>query len=300
MILLLKPITITEAKLAGTNLPEDPSIEWTAGETCALGAVRHLPGTHRVYLSLQDGNVNHDPLTSPPWWKDVGPTNRWAMFDGLPGKASEAPNVLTVTLRPGGAITAIGLVGSNAIKVRALMRDKPGGATVFDQEFSLSSVMITNALEYATAPFEYRSEFVIRDLPVYTQCEVQITLTGDGVTPVSIKELVIGPAYQFAAPALGLKLSIVDYSQIREDDFGVTAVVERPYVRKVECKFIVPRAEKNKTFAVLTSFRATPVLVVPSYEADDDALILLGILRDPVIEMTTRDYHVCTLTARGL
>jgi hypothetical protein len=71
---LIKPITITDAKLVSSSVPEATVTEYAAGTTYGAGDIRGVTsGTAQdVYQSLQAGNVGQAPATSPVWWKLLG------------------------------------------------------------------------------------------------------------------------------------------------------------------------------------------------------------------------------------
>jgi hypothetical protein len=72
--LLIRPITVTDAKLVSSSVPEAMVPEFSAAATYAAGDVRGVTsGTAQdVYQSLQAGNVGHAPANSPTWWKLLG------------------------------------------------------------------------------------------------------------------------------------------------------------------------------------------------------------------------------------
>ena len=71
---LIKPITITDAKLVSSSVPEATVAEYAAGTTYAAGDIRGVTsGTAQdVYQSLQAGSVGRAPASSPAWWKLLG------------------------------------------------------------------------------------------------------------------------------------------------------------------------------------------------------------------------------------
>lgn len=71
---IIRPITITDAKLTSTDIPEAIVTEYNAATTYASGDIRGVTtGTSQaVYKSLQAGNVGHSPASSPTWWKQIG------------------------------------------------------------------------------------------------------------------------------------------------------------------------------------------------------------------------------------
>ena len=80
---IIRPLTITDAVLAATNVPETDYPAYSGAATYALGdrVIVVGPDVHKIYESLQAGNTGHAPAASPAYWEDVGPTNRWRPFD---------------------------------------------------------------------------------------------------------------------------------------------------------------------------------------------------------------------------
>ena len=106
----INPVAITDAMLISSTRAENDYTTWASGTTYALAARVISTTTHRIYESVQAGNLNHNPITdSGTWWIDVGPTSRWAMFDQTVGTVTEQASPLTVVLAPG-AITALALL----------------------------------------------------------------------------------------------------------------------------------------------------------------------------------------------
>lgn len=69
--------TVTDAQFTGTTLPEVPPAAWSSGTTYGLAATSSVAvggNAFDVYESLQVGNANHAPASSPTWWKLRGRT----------------------------------------------------------------------------------------------------------------------------------------------------------------------------------------------------------------------------------
>lgn len=86
---LVKPITVTDAMLVSSSVPETVVAEYAAGTTYAAGAIRGVTtGTAQiVYESLQAGNLGHTPASSPLWWKVLGTV--YAAYSGAVSYADQ-------------------------------------------------------------------------------------------------------------------------------------------------------------------------------------------------------------------
>lgn len=291
---VIRTTSITEAMLAYSSVAEDTNPAWSAGETCGLGALRHLASTHRVYAAAAAGNVGHDPSTSPTWWTDAGATNRWAMFDGALGRSTTSATDVTVRLQPG-AVSGLALMGVQARRVRIAIRDTVSGATVYDRTFSLSAVTIGNWLEYFTAPFTYRTEFANTALPLYSQGELEVTLYGNGQQDVVCAELVVGTAVDLGVPTYGAKLGITDYSRKDTDAWGNTTLVQRAFARTLDIGFKLDGAQLERVYATLGELRATPCVWLA-----DGLPAIYGWVGDFSIDVRAQTHSFCNLQIKGL
>jgi hypothetical protein len=106
--------SITEAMLTSSNVVESET-QWVSGATYAALSVRRGNGaySHRMFESVQDGNLNH-PVSDPLWWRDIGPTNRWACFDLLRNTGTVRASPMIVEITPGRRVDSIGLAGLGA------------------------------------------------------------------------------------------------------------------------------------------------------------------------------------------
>lgn len=73
---VIRPTFITDAMLTSSDVPEGAGTAWSSATTYALDArVDVQTGTViDVYQSLQAGNTNHAPASSPTWWQKVATT----------------------------------------------------------------------------------------------------------------------------------------------------------------------------------------------------------------------------------
>ena len=85
-MILVRPITVTREMIFSSNIEENDAPEWSS--TVTYAEAQEVLYQHRVWESLIDGNLNHAPdtgaLADPPKWLDLGPANRYRMFDASP------------------------------------------------------------------------------------------------------------------------------------------------------------------------------------------------------------------------
>jgi hypothetical protein len=295
---VIRPVTITDSMLASSTLAEDTNPAYNAGTTYALGDLVHVAATHLVYKSLQAANTGNDPATATTWWQQVGPTNKWAMFDQAVGSVSTGASPLTVRLVVG-AVTAIALIGLvDATEATVDVYESPGGSLVYTETISLDSYGISDWLEYWTAPIEYNTEAVFYNLPTTGASEIKVIITGSGNVGCGV--LVAGASYSLGGTQYGATIGITDYSRKEVDEFGVTSLVQRSYARRMDVRLQMEAVTLNKVYALLSTLRATPCVWAASDVAGYESMTIYGWARDFSIDLAMPTVHYCTLQIEGL
>src|SRR4030042_548908 len=86
--------------------------------------------SHKIYESLQAGNVGNTPRLSPTFWLDSGNTNRWKMFDKSVSSRTINADSIAVTLQPTGRCDSVALLNISAASARFRMTDSASSATI--------------------------------------------------------------------------------------------------------------------------------------------------------------------------
>jgi hypothetical protein len=276
------PITITPAMLTNTTAAEPGPGEavWSVGTTYAEGITAISTTTHRVYESLNNSNIGHDPTTDDGTnWLDIGPTNRWKMFDLLRNTGTEVASPLTVVITPGRRVDTIGLVGVTADS--ATVTVKVGGVTVYTVTEDLRVREVASWSGYFFTPFSYRSTVYQFALPPYTGAEVTVTLaraTGN----VSCGSLVLGTSVYLGVTLQGVESDILNFSKIERDEYGNTTLIPRRTVPKSSPTAIIEKGAVNLVRAVRDQLNATPALWSGLDDQTDgyfEAVLILGIYK---------------------
>lgn len=250
---VLRPIEITDAVLSASNVPESDTPAWSATTTYPAGARVRVSGLHRVYESLVAGNVGANPSASVGRWLDVGPTNRWAMFDQALGTATTRDGSINVTLAAGDAdsVAVLDVVGTR-VRVRSGTYDQDqlvtGGTLVFTGLPGGESVLINI---YGTA--------------------------------VSVGTLLIGTTLPLGATEAAPSAGITDFSRKAADEFGEVTVVQRAWAKRMSARALIRTDALDLVADRIASVRALPSLWIGS--AGSDALTIYGFFKDFSIEV---------------
>lgn len=218
---VIKPITVTDAILASSTIPEPDTGEtvWTAG-TYTLGTRRILTSTHKIYEVVADPSTSDNPIdgiaATPATWVEVQPTNRWAMFDNVNSTVSTGDN-LTVSLTPGKVAAGLAAFGVSAQSANITCVSLSAGEVYNRDIVMLNNDAVADWYTYFFEPIVYIDQFILTDLPAYSDLTVTITLSG---TNNSIGTLTIGNVIDLGVALYGTNWQGLDFSKKERDQFG--------------------------------------------------------------------------------
>lgn len=293
------PVAVRGAVFVASSVPEDDAPPWSAETTYAAGAEVISSVTHRIYESAQAENVGHDPAEGDEaWWIDIGPTNRWAMFDDAVGTQTSAASPLAAALAPG-ICNALVLLDLDAISVRVVVTDGDAGPTVYDRTFALpDAAEIFDWYDYFFADFDRRTTLIVDDLPPYRNARITVTIDGPGA--VKCGSCIVGNLVALGRTLTSPQVGIVDYSKNETDDFGVTKVIPRGFAKRIEARFILESKRTDYTAKKLAAIRATPVVWVTGNGSAYESLVTYGYYRDWNIDIAYPTFSEATIEIRGL
>lgn len=139
---LIRPTTLTDVMLTSSTAPENDHPVWASGTAYAVGARVILTATHRRYEALV-ASTGVNPATDPTKWLDLGPTNRWAMFDDRVGTATTRTGSLQVVLAPG-ATDGVALIDTNAESATVTLTVSGTTLYIKTQSFNVGGTAIDN------------------------------------------------------------------------------------------------------------------------------------------------------------
>jgi hypothetical protein len=310
---VLVPVTITAAMVQsittnGVALPEDTTSAWSSGATYAIGDRRHSATTHRVYESLKDGNLNHDPTDitnqfnasgTPTWWVDIGPTNRWAYTDSLISTQTTGASPLVITLRPG-AFNGFAMYGLDGDTISVVVRDAPAGNVTYTTggDVPLEGSMPADYYDYFFAPFKPLTEFLSTGIDPYGASEIVITLKKASGQP-KIGMLAIGDAKPIGVPERGVRVSPRSYSYFEEDKFsGGMKITKRPSAMGVTIPVRVEYENADDVLQTVQSLLDVPVAVIGSNAEFHNKLSTFGLISGDMDYSSFPD-RILNLTVKG-
>lgn len=274
---VVRPAAVTPLTLIASNVPEDDAPAWAAG-TYALGA--QVVRDHHLWESLAASNtaIPGSETTSPLKWLDLGPVNRWLMFDKkagtkwLIGKSTQHAESIDVTIRPGSVVNAVGMVGVRAVSVQVIVTD-PADGVVYDRTVIMADVGVSSWYDYWFSPIGRRDNMALFDLPAYGTADVQVIASAPSGT-AQIGTLVLGGAVEIGDAVYGTGLGIAGYTRTDIDEFGNVTLVPRGSRRVVDYDIRIPTDTISMVMRLLNSLRDTASLYVG--KSTMDATIIVG------------------------
>ena len=298
---VISPIVVSDAMLVSSTAAESDYAAWVATTNYTVGT--RCIRAHRIYENLIAG-VNATPPEDAvdgdtTRWLEIGPTNRWAMFDGVVGTVTKLDSgPLTVVLAPGrvSGLAMMELVGK-ALDVT--MRDSAGGVVVYSRQVSLDGTIIDSLFDWFYASFEQRTDVVLADIPSqFPDAEITLSITGAGIVGCGV--CVVGEVVPIGASEYGAKSWLTDYSVKTRDEFGRYSVVERSYSKGMTLQVITEGADFNRIARRLAALRATPCVWIATESRGYEPLIVYGFYKDFSIEVAYQSIHYCSLEIEGL
>jgi len=306
---IVRPLTITDSILddsgspPATNVPENDHPVWNVGTTYAAGDRVILTSTHRIYESLLSGNTGNDPtlVSSPTFWIEVAPTNRWAVFDTSVSTQTRQANNITYRLIPGQAINTVAVLNVNSasqLTVRMISPATGSPGIVYERVVDLTGLPLTpDWWAWFYGQKSVPSQSILLDLPSYTDCEIEIELLGG--SDLAVGKILIGQQQNFGLGIkYGARVGIQDYSRKETNEFGDTVLVQRAFAKRANFDLFLNNAEVDSFQNALSTIRATPVLWIGSTAFESTTLF--GFYKNFDILISYTNHSDCELEIEGL
>jgi hypothetical protein len=234
---------------------------------------------HRTFESLIGSNTGNYPTleASADKWVDVGPSNKWAMFDLLRNTGTTQASPLTVVITPGERVDSLALVGLVADSVTVSVT--VSAVEVYSETVDLSSRNVLNWYDYFFAPFTFRNALALFNLPPYVNAVITVTITR-AAGAVTCGGLITGLNTYLGVTVANALSDALNFSRIERDDFGNSILVPRRSVPKASLQLITEKANVNAVRAVRDALSGTPALWSGLDDAADgffEAVLILGI-----------------------
>ena len=258
---IINPITVTEAMMT-SSLAEDSTAAWVSA-TYAVGDLRHVVATHRVYKCAEAGSSTISPQLDPTRWVDMRPTNKWAPFDIYTSTKATTVTSLTYTLTPGyfNSVAMYGLVGT---QYSVVVKDEAGGTVTYERSGFLSEDPV-GWYEYLFGKTKTTDRLILTGIPIRPTSEITITLSAAVGADVGVGMIVCGDYVSLTGSGTwggtqyGASAEPVTYSFIKTNDDGTTQIVKRHSATNLRVNVAMPREEADAVLQSVQSVLDVPV-----------------------------------------
>jgi hypothetical protein len=262
-----------------------PEEIWNAATNYSVGDLVIRTETHMIYENIQAGVNATLPevdaaLAEPTRWVQIGPTNRYAMFDTLRNTQTVTTSPLIAELTPGERIDSIGVFGMSAESITISMTS--GGNPVYSVTEDLNTREVLNWYDYFFEPFSSIESIVKFDLPPYTDGIIEVELSSS-TGSVSCGAVVIGNQVYLGRVVFNANNEELNFSRIERNFDGTAELTQRRSIPKIDVEVWADKTRTNRIRAARAELNAIPAV----YSGLDDdntndyfeALLILGIYK---------------------
>lgn len=302
---IIVPNPVSQGELLNSNIPEpDPAVGeevWTSGQTM-LGEQRVDLSTHKIYEVVADPSTTDSPLEGvskvPPTWVEIGPTNRYVMFDGTIGTQSIGSELLETQVQFPTITTSmfgVNIDGAASINVQVHTSDDE---LVYDRDVSMvDNRFVPDWYAYYFSPVIRRTEFLLTDLPSYLNAKISTTITGVG--EVAVGALVYGSQHELGVALYGSSWQAMDFSRKERDEFGNFTIVRRRTADIFDYDVSVDKPKFPYVKDILKRVSTVPCVWIGS-PGQDDGTTVYGYYKNVQINISSPTILQCTIQVEGL
>lgn len=294
---IVPPMTITDATLITSNVPETDHAEWLVGTAYTTGQRVIRLTTHKIYEALRN-NTDKTPESSPLGWIEVAPTNRWRAFSGRSLSQTVNAGEINYTIRPGRVVNAVGLVNVEAQSVTVRMTDPVDGMVYERTRPMVGTIAAADYYEYCFGETVRVTDALFSDLPAYGTADIEIEID-NGSNDAKCGPVVIGAVRNIGLGVLaGASVGIQDYSRREVNEFGEASFIQRGYAKRANFDMLIRAGEVDSIQRLFADIRATPALFVGS--GIYSATAVFGWYKDFSILIAYRDYSECSIEVEAI
>lgn len=264
---IIPPVSVSDANLASTNIPEDDAPVWDVATEYGLGDT--VIKNHSVYESLLAANTGNDPATDTVNWLYLGATNRYKPFDRRLSDRASYPDEITYTLDHNGeyisAVAVFGLVGTT---LEIEVTDPVDGVIFSETYMLLDNSGVVDWSTYFFSPVGVQRQEVLEvAIPPYLAASTRITVANPGGV-AEVGQVALGRLLDLGVTVYGTSLSIEDYSRKDRDTFGNPVIVQRAFSQLIDYSISLKTPTVRRLQNTLAGYRTTPIVWVG--DADED------------------------------
>lgn len=272
---VLIPLSITSDMFkAGTSVPVVDSargeVAWSS-TTAYTGTEININYERSLYAAVAP-STNVKPGTDTTKWRRTGPSNRMAAFseeDADLLEKTRANGELKLVMQLGQFFTGIYLDGMEGERLQVDIYEEPAGALLESLDVELFE-QAAGLWELLFTPLRQRTKHLMRNLPLYPDAEVHITITSGGDGPCALGMGLIGHwmtllgTGEWGGVEYGATAGVKSNSSFIRGPDGKVRRIRRGSSTDVSCTVVIPTDEANRAVGILHQAQGRVVAWVAS------------------------------------
>lgn len=295
---LVRPVTVTDSNLVSSNVAVSALPGWDVGTAYVIGDTVKVDTTHGEYEAVLNNTGVYPPddvAEGSVNWLYTGPTNKWAMFDGVVGTETENTEEIVIEIEAGRINSVVLLnVTAASITVEASL----DGDIVYAKTKTMIIAAVTNWYEFFYETYTNISEVAFTDLPSNQPTKIKITISGPVGVTVSCGICIIGNFRQLGESQWGLSGGIRSYSAKTVNQFGGYSVLKRPFAKRMTADVFMIQSQVNETYRLLSLYESEPAAWIAAEEFG--MTIIYGFYENFDVVLSGPGGMHCNLIIQGL
>jgi hypothetical protein len=234
-----------------------------------------------VHTAVADPNRARDPTAdaSADYWTEVGPTNRWRMFDLVRDTQTTAASPLTLTITPGERISGLAL--DNILADRVDVAVKRDGVTIKSYSRTLRTRTTLTWYGYFFGEYRQRRAAAWFDVPPFVDISLEFTFTR-AAGAVGVGAIVVGRQVVIGNVKRDPNYQRLNFSSYDRDTSGNATFDPERSVPTPKLRAYCDEAMASDLLAAMDDLNALPAVwssMDDSEAAWFEPLLVLGVYR---------------------
>lgn len=316
--------------LVSASVPETDYPAWIATASYTTGARVIRTTTHRIYQAVADitgnaSNTTPEADTLHTQWVEIGPTNRWAMFDQrVSSRTVGTSSGLSVQIQPGrcNGVALMDMVHVSDFTLEVVWAAESGitkdETTDYAYGIKLRTIItstqirlvytanlrqrnVSNWKEYFLEPYAIKTDAFI-GFASRTDATITLTVPAPGVgEPVpEIGAFMFGNYIELGDVGRDADAGAESYTVIQTDDWGISKIVERDYVKRVTYPVLVYNYGLNRLFSTLAELQSKPAVFVGSDDFRYTPYTVYGVVESFNVGGDNGTASICNVNVKGI
>lgn len=295
LVRLIPPASIDDTTLISSNVPENDHPFYDANTSYEVGALTIV--AHRIY---QKNSVDTKPGVYPPdnltQWADIGPSNRWAMFDLYKTTVTQRAESIIVEIKPTVLVNSIALLNLRGSYVDVISSTTTNGE-VFRKRYMLrSSTGINGWYSFYFTRRSQKTTITELAIPAHRGATIRVEIHAPGNT-AQCGTLLLGKQIQLGQLLWGYSPELNDYTKVTFSESGEATIKRGNYAFTPDFAMQIDDAQLDSVIETLARYRGIPAIWIAGQR--HRVMTVFGVYESFKPQVTHGSFSDCSLRIRG-